>query len=70
MTRILPSDLVTDSTGQYVFSPNSCAHVYTYAASGNIDTDTATDTATGNAFKQTYTYTNGNMTASSAWLKQ
>ena len=57
---------VLDSTGQ-PFSPDACAHAYGYSA-GLLVTDTATDGAS--AWVKTYSYTSGNLTGETKWVKQ
>lgn len=57
---------VADSTGQ-PFSPDSCAHTYGYSA-GLLVTDTATDGAS--TWVKTYSYTSGNLTGETKWVKQ
>lgn len=59
-------DTVLDSTGQ-PFSPDSCAHTYGYSA-GLLVTDTATDGAS--TWVKTYSYTSGNLTGETKWVKQ
>lgn len=55
-----------DNTGQ-PFSPDACAHTYGYS-NGLLTTDTATDgTAT---WVKTYTYTAGNLTGETKWVRQ
>ena len=61
------ADTVLDSTGQ-PFSPDACAHAYGYNASGLIVTDTATDGST--SWVKTYSYTSGNLTGETKWVKQ
>lgn len=58
---------VADSTG-IAFDPDACSHVYAYNASGQVTTDTATD-ATG-VWVKTYSYTSGNLTGETQWVKQ
>lgn len=60
--------LVTDSTQEYAFDPDSLPQVLTYDADGNLETITVTDTD-GNQFRQTLTYTDGKVTGISAWVK-
>ena len=57
---------VLDSTGQ-PFSPDACAHAYGYSA-GLLVTDTATDGAS--TWVKTYSYTSGNLTGETKWVKQ
>lgn len=61
---------ISDATGQYTFNPDVCSTVNTYNADNTLATSTVTDPVTGMSFKQTYTYTAGNLTAVSAWVKQ
>lgn len=57
---------VVDSTGA-AFDPDACAHAYGYA-SGLLVTDTATDGTS--TWVKTYSYTSGNLTGESKWVKQ
>jgi len=57
---------VLDSTGQ-PFNPDSCAHTYGYSA-GLLVTDTATDGTS--TWVKTYSYTSGNLTGETKWVKQ
>lgn len=59
--------VVVDSSGNYRFDPDSMSHNYTYNSDGTIATDAATDGT--NVFTKTYTYTNGNLTTESLWVK-
>ena len=65
-TAIQVSATVLDSTNQ-PFSPDSCAHTYGYSA-GLLVTDTATDGAS--TWVKTYSYTSGNLTGETKWVKQ
>lgn len=47
--------------------PLNKAHTFTYDTSGNLQTDTVTDGAS--SWTRTFTYTNGNQTADSGWVK-
>lgn len=58
---------VRDSAGDY-FSPESCISSYAYDSSGNLITETVTDGT--NSWVQTYTYTSGQLTGISKWVKQ
>ncbi len=44
-------------------------HVYTYNGDGTINTDTVT-TSDGAVYVKTYSYTTGNLTGETAWVKQ
>lgn len=57
---------VLDSTGQS-FNPDSCSHAYGYSA-GLLVTDTATDGTS--TWVKTYSYTSGNLTGETKWVKQ
>ena len=57
---------VLDSTGQ-PFNLDACVHTYGYSA-GLLVTDTATDGAT--SWVKTYSYTSGNLTGETKWVKQ
>jgi len=61
-------DVVADNQG-VLFSPASCAHTYSYTSDGNLQTDTCIDLYSRTRV-QTYTYTNGRLTAVSAWVQQ
>lgn len=65
-TALLTTESVMDSTGQ-PFSLDACAHAYGYSA-GLLVTDTATDGAT--SWVKTYSYTSGNLTGETKWVKQ
>ena len=65
-TAIQVSATVLDSTGQ-PFGPDACAHVYGYSA-GLLVTDTATDGTS--TWVKTYSYTSGNLTGETKWVKQ
>lgn len=60
------ADTVLDSTGQ-PFSPDACVHTYGYSA-GLLVTDTATDGTS--TWVKTYSYTSGNLTGETKWVKQ
>ena len=60
------ADTVLDSAGQ-PFSPDDCAHTYGYSA-GLLVTDTATDGTT--SWVKTYSYTSGDLTGETKWVKQ
>lgn len=62
--------VVYDTTGVFPFDPDSCTEVLTYNGDGTLATDTYTDPVTGYAFRQTYTYTAGQLTSVSGWVKQ
>jgi len=59
-----PNDL--DTNGDPV--PTYKGHTFTYDTSGNTQTDTVSDGST--TWVRTYTYTNGQQTADSGWVKQ
>ena len=65
-TPLPTTDTVLDSTGQS-FNPDSCAHTYGYSA-GLLVTDTATDGTS--TWVKTYSYTSGNLTGETKWVKQ
>ena len=66
-TAALPTaESVMDSTGK-PFSPDACTHVYGYSA-GLLVTDTATDGTT--SWVKTYSYTLGNLTGETKWVRQ
>lgn len=54
-----------DSTGQS-FNPDSCVHAYGYSA-GLLVTDTATDGTS--TWVKTYSYTSGNLTGETKWVR-
>lgn len=68
-TRINMRRVVMDTTGVYAFDPESCSEVLTYNGDDTLATDTYTDPVTGYQFRQTYTYSAGNLTAVSGWVK-
>lgn len=59
---------ITDTTGVYNLDPDNVPHVYGYDGSGKLITDTIV--FGGPSFVKTYTYTNGNITNESGWVKQ
>ena len=59
---------IVDSTGAFGMIESQGAHTYTYNTDGTIATDTITDGVL--TFKKTYTYTSGNLTSETAWVKQ
>ncbi len=65
-TAIPTTESVMDSTNQ-PFSPDSCAHTYGYSA-GLLVTDTATDGTS--TWIKAYSYTSGNLTGETKWVKQ
>ena len=65
-TALTTAESVMDSTGQ-PFCPDACAHTYGYSA-GLLVTDTATDGTT--SWVKTYSYTSGNLTGETKWVKQ
>ena len=65
-TAIPTAESVMDSTGQ-PFSPDACTHTYGYSA-GLLVTDTATDGTT--TWVKTYSYTSGDLTGETKWVKQ
>lgn len=60
------STTIKDSTGA-AFDPDACAHAYAYT-NGLLTTDTATDGA--NTWVKTYSYTSGNLTGETKWVRQ
>jgi len=60
--------LVTDSTGQFAFDPNSLEQTLTYNSAGDLETITLTSLE-GHSFRQTLTYTSGKVSKISAWVK-
>lgn len=52
-----------------IFQLDALPHVYAYNADGTINTDTVTH-PDGSVWRKTYTWTNGRLTAESAWVKQ
>ena len=65
-TAIPTAESVMDSTGQ-PFSPDACTHTYGYSA-GLLVTDTATDGTS--TWVKTYSYTSGDLTGETKWVKQ
>lgn len=56
----------TDSAG-IAFELDACAHTYAYT-NGLLTTDTATDGT--NTWVKTYSYTLGNLTGETKWVRQ
>lgn len=65
-TAIPVATTVLDSTGQS-FNPDACAHTYGYSG-GVLVTDTATDGTS--TWVKTYSYTSGDLTGETKWVKQ
>jgi YD repeat-containing protein len=63
----LKVSLATDSTGATI-NPDGWSHVFAYNGSGQLVTDTATDGAT--SWVKTFTYTSGNLTGETKWVRQ
>lgn len=65
----MSNEVETRSTPDGKLLPlDSLAHVYTYNADGTVATDTVTfGTA---SYRQSYTYSGGNLTNVSTWVKQ
>jgi hypothetical protein len=61
-------DVVLDSAN-VPFSVESAQHAYTYNGDGTLATDTATG-VDGVTRVKTYTYTAGNVTGESKWVRQ
>lgn len=59
--------VTTDSTGASI-DPAAWSHVYAYNGSGQLVTDTATDGTT--SWVKTFTYTSGNLTGETKWVRQ
>jgi hypothetical protein len=59
-----------DQSGQFAFSPDSLSVSYTYDTSSNLQSETRGPDLAGNYYKKTYTFTNGQLTAESMWVKQ
>lgn len=57
------------SDGNLIYPNLVAAHQYTYDSSGNLLTDTFVD-FNGNTYRQTLTWSNGNLTNQSVWVKQ
>ena len=66
-TAIQVSATVLDSTGQ-PFNLGACAHSYVRNILGRPLTDTATDGTS--TWVKTYSYTSGNLTGETKWVKQ
>ncbi len=64
-TAIPTTNAVIDSTNQ-PFNPDSCTHTYGYSA-GLLVTDTATDGTS--TWVKTYSYTSGNLTGETKWVR-
>lgn len=61
-------ELIFDSSGKTLISPDSLPHAYTYNASNQLIADTMTDGT--NTWIKTFVYSGSNLTAESAWVKQ
>jgi hypothetical protein len=69
VSAVTPTNiLVPDSLGRAEINPDALAHVYTYNGDGTLATDTITDGV--GTWVKTFTYTTGNLTGESAWVKQ
>lgn len=63
------TSITRDDTGT-PFDPNACSYSYDYNPDGTVAAETATEQGTGIARKQTYTYTDGSLSATSLWVRQ
>ena len=61
------SGSVTDTTGAYVIFPDDVPTTMTYNGDGTLATEAFT-TSEG-TFTRTYTYTTGNLTSISGWVR-
>lgn len=59
--------VLIDSAGMAI-RPDDFAHTFTYNADGTLATDAFVD-SDGHTRTKTYTYTNGNLTGVSAWVR-
>jgi hypothetical protein len=62
--------LTRDSTRAYTFNLDSLAQQLFYNTDGTLNYVIAGPDQNGNSYKQTYTYTSGQLTGISAWVKQ
>jgi len=67
MSHLRDYTITYDSTGNRMPTPDSMQHTIAYSG-GVISTDTATDGT--NIWVQTYSYTAGDLTGISKWVKQ
>lgn len=58
--------MIKDDQGNYI-NPEAWPHTYTYDGSGNLLTDVFTDGSY--TWTKTYTWTGGNLTSSSVWVR-
>ena len=59
-----------DTTGLYQFNPDCCSMVATYNGDNTVNTVTLADPVSGHSFMQAYTYSGGNLTGATGWVKQ
>jgi YD repeat-containing protein len=59
--------LAKDNTGATI-NPEGWSHVYAYNGSGSLLTDTASDGV--NSWVKTFSYTSGNLTGETKWVRQ
>jgi hypothetical protein len=60
--------VVSDASLNDPLNPLSLPHTYTYNSDGTLATDSCTDGV--KTWVKTFTYTSGNLTAESAWVRQ
>lgn len=61
------ASVTTDSTGEAI-DPAAWSHVYAYNGNGELITDTASDGST--YWVKTFSYTAGNLTGETKWVRQ
>lgn len=59
-----------DTTGAWQFNPDCCSMTATYNGDNTVATVTLSDPVSGKSFLQTYTYSGGNLTGATGWVKQ
>lgn len=68
MTTVSMRQMSADASGNYILDPSAFPHTYGYDGSNNLITDTFSDGTS--TWVKTFTYTSGNMTGESNWVKQ
>jgi hypothetical protein len=64
---VLTHSLSRDSSGNWI-DVDAASHAYTYNPDGTLATDTASNGP--DTWVKTYTYTAGNLTGETKWVKQ
>jgi hypothetical protein len=63
-------NIIFDSTGNFPLCIDELPQTLIYNADGTLNYVLAGPDQNGNTYKQTYTYTSGQLTGISAWVKQ